>query len=328
MLGRLRQIDDELHGLPEKLSPLEQKISSARDYVAKSEQNNPLHTPLDNLLAKADRVHIANLGWLVGKPVLSAPDVARSVDQFLIKVFGGSDSAEDPGQSYDRSLARFVRAGGGARVPTGVLEAGLLRKLFGEPWLSLDAKLRTRLMENLHDDVERNGRWLPDTRDQVLDLDGRSVVGEGAGAFGAYFCAAALLAIGCRQFRLDLPSQPFANLPATLAALTEDDTFKRFVTRLSEVAGSGDRARAVLAVAYIHLIRSIHWGHFEREHGKLQAALNTIEVALENGKRQMERLREERSELLLQAAGVIGFSAMILAGIAYVVQTVFLVGDK
>jgi hypothetical protein len=321
MLGRLREIDEELGELPDKLDPLQKKISSARDIVAKSEQNNPLHTSLVGLLSRADRAHIANLGWLVGKPVLSAPDVARSVDSFLIKILGRHEAtADDPGQSYEKSLARFIRAEGGASIPTGVLEAALLKKLFGEPWLALDAKLRTKVMETLHGDLEQNQRWLPETRDQVLGIEGLSIVGEGAGAFGAYFSAAALIAIGARQYKLQIPTQPYANLPGTLKNLVDDEIFKRLVGRLVDAAGGGERARAILAVAYVHMIRATHWGHFEREHGKLQDALTSVEVALENGKKRLERLREERSEILLQATGVIGFTTMLLGGLAYVVQ--------
>ncbi|MBM4283211.1 MAG: hypothetical protein FJ137_21515 [Deltaproteobacteria bacterium] len=322
MLGRLREIDDELHELPDQLDPLAKKISSARDVVARSEQNNPLHTSLIGLLSRADRAHIANLGWLVGKPVLSAPDVARSVDSFLIKILGRDEStASDPGQSYEKSLARFIRAEGGASIiPTGVLEAALLKKLFGDPWLALDAKLRTGVMETLHGDLEQNQRWLPETRDQVLSLAGLSIVGEGAGAFGAYFTAAAVIAIGARQYKLHFPTQPFASLPGTLKVLAEDGLFERLVGRLVDAAGSGERARAIIAVAYVHMIRAIHWGHFEREHGKLQTALSSVEVALENGKRRLVRLRDERNEILLQATGVIGFTTMLIGGLAYVVQ--------
>jgi hypothetical protein len=321
MLGRLREIDDELEELPSKLDPLKERMSTARDYVAKSEQNNPLHTPLATLLTKADRSHVANLGWLVGKNALSAPDVARAVDAFLIRMLGRTDAtSEDQGQSYERSLAKFIRAEGGASIPSGVLEAALLKKVFGEPWVALDAKLRTRVMEQLHADVEKNRRWLPDTRDQVLAVDGLSIVGEGASAFGGYFAAAALVALGTARYKFELPVPGFANIPGALAQLVQEDILGRMTGRLESTAGSPERARAILAVAYIHLIRSTTWGHFERDHGRLRDALSSIEVALENGKRRIERLRDERSEILLQATGVIGFATMLVAGIIYAVQ--------
>jgi hypothetical protein len=328
MFGRLREIDDELRELPAQLAPLESKVQNAREFIAQSEHNNPLHAPLSSLLAKADRNHIDNLGWLVGKQVFEPAEVARHVDAFLIKMLGKSTaSPEDQGQAYEKSLPQFVRVDGGSGMPTGFLEGALLRKLFGDPWLALDSRLRTQVMEQLRKDVDENSRWLPDVREQVLDVEGRSIVGEGAGAFGAYFGAAAVIAIGMRQYRLPLPTRAFANLPGCLELLSEDTIFKRLNSRLVDAAGNAERARGIVTIAYVHLIRAIQWGHHERDHRKLQDALTSVEVALANGKKRIERLREDRGEILLQAAGVIGIAVMVLAALAYVLKALADPGD-
>ena len=328
MFGRLREIDEELRELPAQLGPLEAKVQTARDYIAQSEQNNPLHTPLSTLLVKADRNHIDNLGWLVGKQVFEPAEVARYVDAFLVKILGKTTATpEDQGQAYEKSLPQFVRVDGGAGMPTGFLEGALLRKMFGDPWLALDSRVRTQVMEQLRKDVEDNIRWLPDAREQVLDVEGRSIVGEGAGAFGAYFAAAAVVAIGMRQYRLPLPTRAFANLPGTLELLSEDSIFKRLNSRLVDAAGNAERARGIITIAYVHLIRATQWGNHERDHRKLQDALASVEVALTNGKKRIERLRDDRSEILLQAAGVIGIGVMLLGALLYVVKTLLDPGD-
>jgi hypothetical protein len=328
MFGRLREIDDELRELPVQLAPLENKLATAREFIVQSEQNNPLHTPLANLLVRADRNHVDNLGWLVGKQVFEPAEVARHVDGFLVKALGKTTTTPaDQGSSYEKSLPQFVRVDGASGMPTGLLEAALLRRLFGEPWLALDSRLRTQVMEQLRKDVEDNIRYLPEVRDQVLDVEGRSLVGEGAGAFGAYFAATAVVGIGMRQYRLPLPTRAFANLPGTLELLSDDSIFKKLNSRLVDAAANAERARAVITIAYIHLIRATQWGNYERDHRKLQDALASVEVALANGKKRIERLREDRNEILVQAAGVIGIGVMLLATIVYVLKTLVAPGD-
>lgn len=328
MFGRLREIDEELRELPAQLGPLERKVETAREYIVQSEQNNPLHTPLSSLLVKADRNHIDNLGWLVGKQVFEPAEVARHVDAVLVKILGKTTAApEDPGQSYEKSLPQFVRVDGAVGLPTGFLEGALLRKIFGDPWLALDSRLRTQVMEQLRADVDENVRWLPTAREQVLDVEGRSIVGEGAGAFGAYFAAAAVVAVGMRQYRLPLPTRAFANLPGTLELLSEDSIFKKLNSRLVDAAGNAERARGIITIAYVHLIRAVQWGNHERDHRKLQDALASVEVALINGKKRIDRLRDDRSEILLQTAGVIGIGAMMIGVLLYMLKMILDPGD-
>ena len=50
MLGRLREIDDELAQLPQQLKPLEVQVERGREIVEQSGQNNPLRMSLPLLL--------------------------------------------------------------------------------------------------------------------------------------------------------------------------------------------------------------------------------------------------------------------------------------
>lgn len=320
MFGRLREIDEELAELPEQLAPLEQQVKRGREIVVQSEQNNPMRQSLAMLLKQAERNHIENLGWLVNEQSTDAAVVASHVAKFMLAALGKPFAGGEL-PPYETSLAEFVRVEGGAGLPPGTLEGALLRKLFGEPWLAADSKMRAHIMENLKRDTEENARWLPEPKAQILDEEGRSVVGEGAGAFGGYFTSSAVVAIGLRQYRLQPPTRGFAGIDKTLTLLTDDDHYKKFSGAFVAAATTSERGRALVVLAYVHFIRSIHMGTFEREHRKIMDALGAAEVALESGKRRIERLRTTRSEIVMQTAGIIGIAMTIVAILIFVIYS-------
>lgn len=326
MFGRLREIDEELAELPEQLAPLEQQVQRGRDIVAQSEQNNPMRQSLVTLLKTAERNHIENLGWLVNEQSTDAAVVASHVAKFMLTVLGKPFAGGEL-TPYETSLAEFVRVEGGGGMPPGVLEGALLRKLFGEPWLAADSKVRAHVMENLKRDTEENARWLPEPKAQILDEEGRSVVGEGAGAYGAYFTSAAVVAMGLRMYRLQPPTRGFAGIGNTLAILTDDNHYKKFSGPLTAAATTGERGRGLVVLAYVHFIRAIQMGTFEREHRKIVDALGAAEVALETGRKRIERLRTTRSEIVMQSAGIIGIAMTIVAILIFVIYSM-LTGEE
>ncbi len=320
MFGRLREIDDELAQLPEQLAPLEKQVERGREIVTQSEQNNPMRQTLVTLLKQAERNHIENLGWLVNERSIDPTVVAAHVAKFMLSVLGKPAGPEKP--PYETSLAEFVRVEGGAGMPPGTLEGALLRKLFGDPWLAVDSKVRAHIMENLKREAEENARWLPEPKAQILDEEGRSVVGEGAGAFGGYFSSAAVVAMGVRTYRLQLPTSTFAGIGNTLALMTDDNHFKKFSGTFTAAATTAERGRALIVLAYVHFIRSMRMGTFEREHRKIVDALAIAEVALDNGRKRIDRLRTTRSEIVLQTAGVIGILMTLLAFLAFAAYSI------
>jgi hypothetical protein len=124
-----------------------------------------------------------------------------------------------------------------------------------------------------------------------------------------------------RQFRLQPPGTAFSSLNATMRLMLEDAVFKKLSIQLIETATSMERARAVLAVAYVHLIRANQMGTYEREHRKIVDALGSAEVALETGQKRIVRLRTARSEIVMQMAGIAGIVVTILAVLAYLLYT-------
>jgi hypothetical protein len=314
MLDRLRQIDDELRELPEKIAPLEQKVGRVREVVQKSEQNNPLRRTLAQLLKNAEGAHVENLGWLVGRQSMDPGEVALFVERFLLKQAGQSSGDSDDG--YDAALRAFVKVDG-AQMPPGMVEGALLRKLVGEPWLELEAKARAHVLDNIKNDVNQHGRWMPEAQHQVLDAEGRGLVGEGAGAFGSYFTASVLVGLGMRAWRLNMPARSFALLNGTLAAVTADPVFGRMSKTLLAAAPNPEKGRGIVTVAYVHFIRSMELGDYERDHEKLIDALSAAEVAVTGGRRRIDRLREARSEIVVQGAGVGGVVLMAIAAILY-----------
>jgi hypothetical protein len=320
MLARLREIDEELAELPEQLAPLEQQVQRGRDIVVQSEQNNPMRQSLVTLLKTAERNHVENLGWLVNQQTTDPVAVSSHVAKFMLTVLGKPHAGGEL-PPYETSLAEFVRVEGGGGMPPGVLEGALLRKLFGEPWLAADSKVRAHIMENLKRDAEENGRWMPEPKAQILDEEGRSVVGEGAGAFGSYFTSSSVVAMGLRMYRLQPPTRGFAGIGNTLTLLTDDNHYKKFSGALTAAATTSERGRALVVLAYVHFIRSIQMGVFEREHRKIVDALSAAEVALETGKKRIERLRTTRSEIVLQSAGIIGIGMTLVAVVVFVLYS-------
>jgi hypothetical protein len=320
MFDRLREIDEELAELPEQLEPLEQQVKRGREIVAQSEQNNPMRQTLPTLLKTTERNHVENLGWLVNEQSTDAAAVAVHVAKFMLTALGKPFSGGEV-TPYETSLAEFVRVEGGAGLPPSVLEGALLRKLFGEPWLAADSKVRAHIMENLKRDTEENARWLPEPKAQILDEEGRSVVGEGAGAYGGYFTSSAVVSMGLRMYRLQPPTRGFAGIGNTLALLVDDNHYKKFSGPLTAAATTSERGRALIVLAYVHFIRSIQMGTFEREHRKIMDALGAAEVALETGKKRIERLRTTRSEIVMQSAGIIGIAMTILAILIFVIYS-------
>ena len=339
MFGRLREIDDELAQLPDQLAPLETQVERGREILHKSEQANPMRQPLALLLKQSERVHIENLGWLVGQQSIDPAAVAAHVVRFLLTVAGKPPPAAPPAPApegvvegpqanpYDAALAEFVRVEGGG-LPPGMLEGSLLRKLFAEPWLATDSSLRAHLMEELKRETADNSRWLPEPKAQILDEEGKSLVGEGAGAFGGYFSAAALVAVGLRSYRLQPPTRAFSAISATLALIAGDNVFPKLNGRFAEAATTAERGRALMAIAYVHLVRSIQMGTYEREHRKIVDAVGSAEVALESGRKRLDRLRTARSELVLQSAGLIGLTVTIVAIMLYVLYSMLLAGEQ
>jgi len=203
----------------------------------------------------------------------------------------------------------------------------LVRKLFGEPWLALDPNTRAHVMEDLKREAQDNSRWLPEPKNQILDEEGRSLVGEGAGAFGGYFCASGLVSIGLRQYRLNPPTRGFSALGNTIGLLLDDALYKKIASRFIDSATTADRGRALLVVSYVYFIRSIQMGTYEREHRKITDALGSAEVALESGRKRIERLRTARSEIVMQNAGLIGITMTIVAIIVYALYAL-ITGDQ
>lgn len=325
MLGRLREIDDELSVLPDQLGPLEQQVLRGREVLAQSEQNNPMRHPLAVLLKRADRVHVENLGWFINEQTADPAAVAMHVSRFMLAVLGRPHVAGEL-TPYEISLAEFIRAQGGPQVSPGALEGAMLRKLFAEPWLSADSKVRAHVMETLRREAEQNVRWLPEPRPNLIDEEGRSVVGEGAGAFGGYFTSSALITIGLCSLQLSPPTRAFASINETLAQITDNHNLPRFSLGFNAAAGNNERARALVVVAYIHFIRSLQMGQFEREHRKVLEALGSAEVTLETGKKRVERLRTTRSEIVIQMAGIIWLVVTVLALIGFFVYSA-LIGE-
>jgi hypothetical protein len=345
MFGRLREIDEELSRLPDQLAPLEKQVERGREVLAQSEQNNPMRQVLPTLLRQAERNHVENLGWLVGLQSIDAGAVAAAVMKFMLGAVGkggagaaggaaapaggeGAGAAAPSGvQAYEQSLSELVRIEGGSGLPPGTVEGVLARKLFGEPWLALEPNTRAHVMEDLKREAEENSRWLPEPKNQILDEEGRSLVGEGAGAFGGYFCAAALVSIGLRQYRLNPPTRGFSALGNTIGLLLEDALYKKIASRFLDSATTADRGRALLVVSYVYFIRSVQMGTYEREHRKITDALGSAEVALESGRKRIERLRTARSEIVMQNAGLIGITMTIVAIIAYALYALIM-GDQ
>ena len=328
MLGRLREIDDELAQLPQQLKPLEVQVERGREIMEQSGQNNPLRMSLPLLLRQVERQQVENLGWLAGQQSINPAMVANSVAKLLLTTLG---KAPAPGATtftpYETSLPELVRIEDGGGMPVGMLESALLRKLFAQPWLAADPKMRAHIMENLKKEASNNARWLPDPKPQLMDEEGRSLVGEGAGAFGGYFSAAAVVAIGMQFYRLSPPTRAFSVLGNTLGILTDETHFKKLNTSFITSATTAERGRALMVVAYVHYIRSIQTGSYDREHGKIMDALASAEVALDSGKKRIDRLREARSEIVMQSAGLIGIVMTVLAILIYVVYSL-VTGDE
>jgi hypothetical protein len=328
MLGRLREIDDELAQLPQQLKPLEVQVERGREIVEQSGQNNPLRLSLPRLLRQVERQQIENLGWLAGQQSINPAMVANAVAKLLLTTLG---KVPAPGATtfppYETLLPELVRVEDGGGMPVGMLESALLRKLFAQPWLAADPKMRAHIMENLKKEASNNARWLPDPKPQLMDEEGRSLVGEGAGAFGGYFSAAAVVAIGMHIYRLSPPTRAFSVLGNTLGILTDETHFKKLNTSFISSATTAERGRALMVVAYVHYIRSIQTGSYDREHGKIMDALASAEVALDSGKKRIDRLRDARSEIVMQSAGLIGIVMTVLAILIYVVYSL-LTGDE
>jgi hypothetical protein len=207
-------------------------------------------------------------------------------------------------------------------MSTSNLENLLMRRLFAESWLATDSKVRARVMDELKREVRENSRWLPEPRAQILDEEGKSVVGEGAGAFGSYFASSAVVFMALRQYRLQLPSSAFSLLNTTMSLLLDDSIYKKLSARVADAAKTVERGRALLAIAYVQLIRSLQSGSYEREHNKIADVLSSAEVALEAGKKRIARLRNARSEIVMQFAGVIGILVTALAIAGYAIYTI------
>jgi len=317
MFGRLREIDGELADLPEQLVPLEKQVQRGREVLSQSEQNNPMRLSLSALLKNAERVHVENLGWLVSEQTTDPAAVTMHVARYMSAAVGrphyGGDLAP-----YESSLAEFIRVPGGPAMPAGTLEGALLRKLFGDSWLGADAKTRAHVMAVLKQESELNERWLPEPKAQVFDEEGRGVVSEGAGAFGAYFSAAALVTIGLHSLQLSLPTRTFAAIGGTMSQLVDDDHFQKFSRGYALAASTLERGRTLVVVAYVHFIRAILMGNFEREHRKIMDVLGDAEVMLEAGKKRVERLQTIRSEMVMQLAGTIGLLVTTLGALGFV----------
>jgi hypothetical protein len=334
MFGRLREINEELAALPDQLAPLEKQVERGREVLQQSEQTNPLRQSLVMLLRRAERVHVENLGWLVGHQSIDPATVASYVVRFLFTVLGkappaSSGNEEEPGASgpYDLALAAFVGAENAGGLPAGALEAALVRKLFAESWLAADSKLRAHVMEELKREAGENARWLPEPKVQTLDEEGKGLVGEGAGAFGGYFSAGAVFSFGLRSYRMTPPTRSFSGLNSTFGLLIEDTVFPKVSRQFTAAATTTDRGRALMAIAYVHFVRSVLMGGHERDHRKISDALNNAEVALEAGRKRMARLRSLRSELVLQSAGFVGIIVMLVAVVLYILYSM-LVGDE
>lgn len=329
MLERLREIDDELNQLPEQLAPLAEQVERAKEILKQAEEANPARQTLLQLLKKSDRSHVENLGWCAGQQSVDPAVVAAQVARLLFSAAGKTAPAAAPpsgdgegaatgGNTYEAGLALFVKGDGGLTASN--LEGLVLRKLFTDPWLGLDSQPRARIMEELKRETKENSKWLPEPRAQILDEEGKSIVGDGAGAFGGYFAAAATISMTLRQFRLQPPGA-FSSLNATMSLLLEDAIFKKLNVRLMDTATNIERARAVLAVAYVHLIRASQMGTYEREHRKIVDALGSAEVSLETGQKRIVRLRADRIEIVMQMAGIVGIVMTILAVLAYLLYT-------
>lgn len=344
MFERLREIDEELSQLPEQLKPLEEQVERARNILRKAEESNPVRQTLANLLLQADRTHVENLGWIAGQQSVDPAVVAAQTAKLLFSVVknspkgsassgasegspsAGSSAAPAAGSSaapgadgatYEAALAGFVKIDEG--MVTSNLESLLIRRLFAEPWLSTESKIRARVMDELKREARENSRWLPEPRAQILDEEGKSVVGEGAGAFGGYFAASAVVFMTLRQYHLQLPSSAFSLLNKTMSLLLDDSIYKKLSARVADFAKTVERGRALLAIAYVHLIRSMQMASYEREHHKIADVLSGAEVALEMGKKRITRLRNARSETVMQFAGVIGILVTALAVAGYAV---------
>jgi hypothetical protein len=215
-------------------------------------------------------------------------------------------------------LGEFVRVEGGSATP-GSVEGAFLRAVVGEPWRALDSRVRNHVLAALTADAESQTRWLPDPKAHVFEAEGRTLAGENAGAFGSYFIASVLVAIGVRQYRLPLPSRAFSLLGNTLGVVLEDSIFKRLSARFLETAGNAERGRAFVTIAYVHLVRAMLLGSYEREHKKLTDAVGSAEGALATGRKRFDHLREARTEIVVQTAGIIGVIAMLLAVVGYLV---------
>jgi hypothetical protein len=351
MFERLREIDEELSQLPEQLKPLEEQVERARGILRKAEESNPVRQTLANLLLQADRTHVENLGWIAGQQSVDPVVVANQTAKLLFSVGkslpkeesssgsgssgsgssgsgssgsgssgSGSSGSGDATSSYEAALANFVRVDEG--MSTSNLENLLMRRLFAESWLATDSKVRARVMDELKREVRENSRWLPEPRAQILDEEGKSVVGEGAGAFGSYFASSAVVFMALRQYRLQLPSSAFSLLNTTMSLLLDDSIYKKLSARVADAAKTVERGRALLAIAYVQLIRSLQMGSYEREHNKIADVLSSAEVALEAGKKRIARLRNARSEIVMQFAGVIGILVTALAIAGYAIYTI------
>lgn len=330
MLERLREIDDELNQLPEQLAPLAEQVERAKEILKQAEEANPARQTLLQLLKKTDRSHVENLGWCAGQQSVDPAVVAAQVARLLFSVAGKVAASPAPagvdaprtstgGNTYEAGLAVFVKGDSG--LTSSNLEGLVLRKLFIDPWLGLDSQIRARIMEELKREAQEHTKWLPEPREQILDEEGKSLVGDGAGAFGSYFAAAATVSMTLRQFRLQPPGASFSSLNATMGLILEDAVFKKLSLRLIDTANNIERARAVLTVAYVHLIRASQMGTYEREHRKIVDALCSAEVALESGQKRIVRLRTDRSEIVMQMAGIAGIVVTILAVVAYLLYT-------
>jgi hypothetical protein len=332
MLERIREIDDELNQLPEQLAPLAKQVERAKEILKQAEEANPARQTLLQLLKKTDRSHVENLGWCSGQQSIDPAVVAAQVAKLLFSAAGkvapsppsppsASADAQGPstgGNTYEAGLVLFVKGDGGLTASN--LEGLVLRKLFTDPWLGLDSQLRARIMEELKRETKEHSKWLPEPRAQILDEEGKSIVGDGAGAFGGYFAAAATISMTLRQFRLQPPGA-FSSLNATMSLLLEGAVFEKLKARLIDTATNMERARAVLLVAYVHLIRANQMGSYEREYRKIVDALGSAEVALETGQKRLVRLRTDRTEIVMQMAGVAGIVVTILAVLAYLLYT-------
>ena len=335
MLERLREIDDELNQLPEQLAPLAKQVERAKEVLKQAEEANPARQTLLQLLKKTDRSHVENLGWCSGQQSIDAAVVAAQVAKLLFSAAGkGAPSPPSPpsppsasadaqgpstgGNTYEAGLALFVKGDGGLTASN--LEGLVLRRLFTDPWLGLDSQLRARIMEELKRETKEHSKWLPEPRSQILDEEGKSIVGDGAGAFGGYFAAAATISMTLRQFRLQPPGA-FSSLNATMSLLLEDAVFEKLKARLVDTATNIERARALLVVAYVHLVRANQMGTYEREYRKIVDALGSAEVSLETGQKRIVRLRAYRIEIVMQMAGIAGIVMTILAVLAYLVYT-------